>query len=189
MRTLHVPRAISTTLEAMLRCKGLLSKVLGGIRRLLPPSSALLLAGWGGPQVARVTAGREAGAVAGLFWIMRGGAVFIWVLVIGTAVYAAYIHPDPHRDRVARWFLLGGGVALPVAVLTALLVYGLLLMGSLRSEGEGLRLAVTGEQWWWRVSYSPEGGGDVRSEEHTSELQSLMRTSYAVFCLKKKKKR
>src|SRR3546814_1640799 len=28
----------------------------------------------------------------------------------------------------------------------------------------------------------------MRSEEHTSELQSLMRTSYAVFCLKKKKK-
>src|SRR3546814_10436391 len=27
----------------------------------------------------------------------------------------------------------------------------------------------------------------LRSEEHTSELQSLMRTSYAVFCLKKKK--
>src|SRR3546814_1899054 len=31
----------------------------------------------------------------------------------------------------------------------------------------------------------PSGGG-VRSEEHTSELQSLMRISYAVFCLKKK---
>src|SRR3546814_4514926 len=30
---------------------------------------------------------------------------------------------------------------------------------------------------------------DVRSEEHTSELQSLMRISYAVFCLKKKKTR
>src|SRR3546814_9994547 len=29
---------------------------------------------------------------------------------------------------------------------------------------------------------------DKRSEEHTSELQSLMRISYAVFCLKKKKK-
>src|SRR3546814_9184634 len=28
-----------------------------------------------------------------------------------------------------------------------------------------------------------------RSEEHTSELQSLMRSSYAVFCLKKKKER
>src|SRR3546814_1242850 len=30
-------------------------------------------------------------------------------------------------------------------------------------------------------------GGRRRSEEHTSELQSLMRISYAVFCLKKKK--
>src|SRR3546814_8041714 len=31
-------------------------------------------------------------------------------------------------------------------------------------------------------------GFRIRSEEHTSELQSLMRISYAVFCLKKKKK-
>src|SRR3546814_6951133 len=31
--------------------------------------------------------------------------------------------------------------------------------------------------------------GSIRSEEHTSELQSLMRISYAVFCLKKKKKK
>src|SRR3546814_10243812 len=31
-----------------------------------------------------------------------------------------------------------------------------------------------------------KGGGGNRSEEHTSELQSLMRISYAVFCLKKK---
>src|SRR3546814_5729684 len=33
----------------------------------------------------------------------------------------------------------------------------------------------------------PRGMALVRSEEHTSELQSLMRISYAVFCLKKKK--
>src|SRR3546814_6571692 len=43
------------------------------------------------------------------------------------------------------------------------------------------------------VDDTPAGGGagmvlkaDVRSEEHTYELQSLMRISYAVFCLKKK---
>src|SRR3546814_1789069 len=35
----------------------------------------------------------------------------------------------------------------------------------------------------WRVRARPD-----RSEEHTSELQSLMRISYAVFCLKKKTK-
>src|SRR3546814_8509561 len=32
------------------------------------------------------------------------------------------------------------------------------------------------------------GAGGLRSEEHTSELQSLMRISYAVFCFKKKNK-
>src|SRR3546814_3625470 len=31
-----------------------------------------------------------------------------------------------------------------------------------------------------------DGSSDERSEEHTSELQSIMRNSYAVFCLKKK---
>src|SRR3546814_1821546 len=35
--------------------------------------------------------------------------------------------------------------------------------------------------------YKAMGGFATRSEEHTSELQSLMRISYAVFCLKKKK--
>src|SRR3546814_4426412 len=40
-----------------------------------------------------------------------------------------------------------------------------------------LALAVALEAFWFR---------NPRSEEHTSELQSLMRISYAVFCLKKK---
>src|SRR3546814_6223778 len=40
----------------------------------------------------------------------------------------------------------------------------------------------------WNVSpFRTAGRQTLRSEEHTSELQSLMRTSYAVFCLKKKK--
>src|SRR3546814_3628109 len=39
-----------------------------------------------------------------------------------------------------------------------------------------------------RADHILTGGGSFhRSEEHTSELQSLMRISYAVFCLKKKK--
>src|SRR3546814_9999863 len=46
----------------------------------------------------------------------------------------------------------------------------------LRRAGQGLMNNVSGDA-------KPR-----RSEEHTSELQSLMRNSYAVFCLKKKKK-
>src|SRR3546814_2351556 len=50
--------------------------------------------------------------------------------------------------------------------------------------GEGAARRAISRQPERRVG-SAEGVG--RSEEHTSELQSLMRISYAVFCLKKKK--
>src|SRR3546814_9274341 len=39
----------------------------------------------------------------------------------------------------------------------------------------------------WVVDCKKASSSSSRSEEHTSELQSLMRISYAVFCLKKKK--
>src|SRR3546814_8728588 len=39
-----------------------------------------------------------------------------------------------------------------------------------------------------RLGRAAGGGDPLRSEEHTSELQSLMRISYAVFCLKKTNK-
>src|SRR3546814_8525310 len=48
-------------------------------------------------------------------------------------------------------------------------------------KDRGIRIAIL------YTEYLPESlTGDSRSEEHTSELQSLMRISYAVFCLKKK---
>src|SRR3546814_2654519 len=49
-------------------------------------------------------------------------------------------------------------------------------------EPSGLQL---GTRWMRQCRRSARATG--RSEEHTSELQSLMRISYAVFCLKKKK--
>src|SRR3546814_1880814 len=52
--------------------------------------------------------------------------------------------------------------------------------------------------WTWAITaktctgdgllMGQEVGADIRSEEHTSELQSLMRISYAVFCFKKNRK-
>src|SRR3546814_2559244 len=51
--------------------------------------------------------------------------------------------------------------------------------------GTGLRQLRSGARAWMLLCRSH---GIHRSEEHTSELQSLMRISYAVFCLKKKKK-
>src|SRR3546814_10106397 len=50
----------------------------------------------------------------------------------------------------------------------------------------GAHVAPTGIRIEDGASYA--WGASTRSEEHTSELQSLMRISYAVFCLKKKTK-
>src|SRR3546814_7381634 len=62
---------------------------------------------------------------------------------------------------------------------------------AMRVEPGGAHLVVIGVK---AADQAPPGGDDLavierdlRSEEHTSELQSLMRISYAVFCLKKKK--
>src|SRR3546814_8234918 len=50
-----------------------------------------------------------------------------------------------------------------------------------RQAPESIERTAPGSLW-----QRPGQPGDQRSEEHTSELQSLMRNSYAVFCLKKK---
>src|SRR3546814_8349161 len=62
-------------------------------------------------------------------------------------------------------------------------IYACHAVGALKS-----RLNVWGRviRLWRNCGGAPPDAS--RSEEHTSELQSLMRISYAVFCLKKKKK-
>src|SRR3546814_1474659 len=53
------------------------------------------------------------------------------------------------------------------------------------TQAEELRMAIVDGQTLYDIDI--EQPSKERSEEHTSELQSLMRSSYAVFCLKKKK--
>src|SRR3546814_2180863 len=66
-------------------------------------------------------------------------------------------------------------------------VVGFAMLLAMRLLGLSRRLALAG----YVLPLAAAAGaltGAGRSEEHTSELQSLMRISYAVFCLKKKKK-
>src|SRR3546814_7580100 len=58
-----------------------------------------------------------------------------------------------------------------------------------RSPGQARRCRRTRVPSWPCRRPLFGDGKPLRSEEHTSELQSLMRISYAVFCLKKKNKR
>src|SRR3546814_1056461 len=69
---------------------------------------------------------------------------------------------------------LGGPIAAKLAMDYPDRVRGLLLLAP------SVAPALEAPRWYQRLA--------TRSEEHTSELQSLMRISYAVFCVKKKKK-
>src|SRR3546814_10906643 len=75
-------------------------------------------------------------------------------------------------------------INLPVGVLGCYAVWKFIpdLRGSERTRFDGLGFLLFGAAMVL-ITIAMEG---LRSEEHTSELQSLMRISYAVFCLKKK---
>src|SRR3546814_2683383 len=103
-----------------------------------------------------------------------------------------------HAFRAAAGLAREDGV-LPVADDQRLLLGNLLDQVALaleraRLEGEARDVAALRERDRLRSALLTSIGEDVkprlnaRSEEHTSELQSLMRISYAVFCLKKKTK-
>src|SRR3546814_4532866 len=70
--------------------------------------------------------------------------------------------------------------------------YTTLFRSNVAVMGAALGVFGTGQSWPDLAVAAIMAGlaiwGSLRSEEHTSELQSLMRISYAVFCLKKKKK-
>ncbi|WP_417780460.1 cytochrome c oxidase subunit II [Stutzerimonas xanthomarina] len=123
---------------------------------------AAMLVGCDGQQSALNPAGVGAQSIATLFWWMAGGALVIWLVVMGIALYATQAHPEAHGIRGARWLIIGGGIIFPVVVLTGLLIYGLMLMPQLSSsENVALRVDVSGEQWWWRVRYQTDAGEAV----------------------------
>ena len=116
-------------------------------------AAALLLAACQGPQSAFAPAGHETERVTELFWVMTAGAVLVWLFVMGISIYATLAHSGAHSERTGNRFILWGGVAFPVVVLTALLVFGLRLMPEFRASADGPRIAVSGERFWWRVLY------------------------------------
>lgn len=135
------------------------------LRPTFAPFVIAALAGCDGPRSALAPAGRDAERVADLFWVMLAGGALVWLLVIGSAVYAV-VRRGPHPERAARRFIVGGGIVLPTVVLTGLLVYGLRMLPPMLDLGPDPAIAeVTGERWWWRVRYRhPSGPVEAANE-------------------------
>jgi cytochrome c oxidase subunit 2 len=110
--------------------------------------------------------GAEAGQISTLFWVMTTGGVVIFALVLLLAALAIFgsigLRQRLAGEGVVKWL----GIALPVTVLTVLLVYGFLILRAGGAVGGGeptMRIAISGEQWWWRVSYELPDGQHIES--------------------------
>src|SRR3546814_6672497 len=108
--------------------------------------------------------------------------VFIWwgdILFLYAAVGCiAFRFRAWEARRLIQWAL---GLFTVGVVLTSLFFGAQLMVGN-AADNPASSMAEAGREV--RAEYA-KIDGEVRSEEHTSELQSLMRNSYAVFCLKK----
>ncbi|MDP0926840.1 cytochrome c oxidase subunit II [Paracoccus onubensis] len=141
-------------------------------------ASVLLLAGCEGPQSALVPAGVDAQALHLLFTTMLGGAIVLWLLMNGFIYWFSHRHPAAFSEIAARWLIVLGGVVTPAIMVGALLVWGLTLLPDQRIAGNGLRIRVHGEQWWWRVAYQPPGTSGPIISANEIRLPAGRRTEF-----------
>jgi len=108
-------------------------------------------------------AGPYAWPIATLSWVLLAMAGLV-LLVVLVALYMALFGKPQQRAKLggtkAVWI---GGIAFPIVVLTALLIYGLSLTRHLSAPApdQAMRIRVTGEMWWWRIAYLDNDGRPV----------------------------
>lgn len=106
--------------------------------------------------------GDEAERIYTLTLVLLGGGTLIFIVVMGLIALAC-AGPSHVRQRLGRMSaVFAGGVIFPAVTLTALLVYGLILIrpGAVAREAP-IEIAVAGEQWWWRVSTKRPNGREI----------------------------
>ncbi len=119
-------------------------------------------------------AGPAAAEIARIWWVMLVAFTAVFALVLTLLIYAVLRRP-PHKADAGRetnlppwgrtWFIVAGGVVLPILVLTPLYIDSLSASGRLRTPKEGLTIRVVGHMWWWEVRY-PDSGIITANEIH-----------------------
>src|SRR3546814_8147185 len=96
------------------------------------------------------------------------------ILAVAAVLGAVLLGMSALKDQAAYFYAPADVTRKGVPLDQAVRIGGMVEEGSIRHAEDGVTIDfVVGDET------------EARSEEHTSELQSLMRTSYAVFCLKK----
>ncbi len=117
--------------------------------------------GW--PPPVLDPAGPYASSVTLLSWIlfaMAAGVLLVVLAALWVALFGRRALQEKLGGKKIIWI---GGLAFPLVVLTALLVYGLSLTRHLSDDiaGDEMRVRITGEMWWWRVAYLDKAGNAV----------------------------
>lgn len=132
-------------------------------------STILVLAGCEERLSAVHPAGPAADAIATLWWVLFVGSVLIFALTMALLA-AAFLRPRPgaFEGRAGQLWLGGLGVAFPLAVLSALLVYGLVVGERLLPRDAPDLVTVTAEarQWEWRFGYADLPGRTTENVLH-----------------------
>lgn len=135
-------------------------------------------------QSALAPAGDEATRIALLSWILFAGATVIFVIVL-VALVLAIAGPERARRLLrAEGSIRLWGIAFPTVTLAVLLGYGLWLMRETIASPppSAMRIEVTGEQFWWRVSYDGPAGKKVAEANEIRipvgvEVEFVLRTA------------
>src|SRR3546814_12978388 len=117
--------------------------------------------------------------------------IVLWCVCLVFCLFFLMIRRPPRSTRTDTLFpyttlFRSSPGAFGENISTSGLVEDAACIGDRYRLGSALVEVSQGRQPCWKLGHR-FGIATVRSEEHTSELQSLMRISYAVFCLKKKK--
>lgn len=141
------------------------------IKKIFCVLACLVIAGCDGRQSAFAGLGPVSSRVTLLIWIMFIGAALITALV-SVLILISIAGPAGWRQKLAaEKSIVLGGIAFPIVTLSALLIYGFLILkagGTLVQAGDPVRISVVGEQWWWRVIYRHDDG---RTTESANELR------------------
>ncbi|MGN7159909.1 cytochrome c oxidase subunit II [Sphingomonas sp. SAFR-052] len=132
-----------------------------GVKASCGAAALLALGGCNRHQSALTVFGEEAATVRHLTIVMLIGAIVI-AAGVAALMIAAVRAPEGRLTLSGGMKLVGwaGGVV-PVVVLLGLLLYSLPAMRPLPVADRDLRIAVEGEQFWWRVQYQPPGAAPV----------------------------